>query len=100
LRQTVFEVLKQVIPNRSGHNLTSEQTSQKASSDLGRPGMAQWTILVLVVLRLGINTDYDRIHELANHHDMIRKMLGHGVWSDKKEYQLQTIKDNVCLFTP
>ncbi len=28
--------------------------------------MDQWKILVLGVLRLGLNTDYDRIHELAN----------------------------------
>jgi hypothetical protein len=28
--------------------------------------MEQWGILVLGTLRLGLNTDYDRIHELAN----------------------------------
>ncbi len=52
---------------------------RKADPRLGRPGMEQWKILVLAVLRLGLNTDYDRIHELANHHDTIRQMLGHGV---------------------
>jgi len=30
--------------------------------------MEQWKILVLGVLRLGLNADYDRIHELANQH--------------------------------
>jgi len=29
---------------------------------MGRPGMEQWKILVLGVLRLGLNADYDRIH--------------------------------------
>jgi len=38
--------------------------------------MDQWNILVLGTLRLGLNTDYDRIHNLANHHLLIRQMLG------------------------
>ena len=46
------------------------------------------------VLRLGLNTDNDRIHELANHHDTIRQMLGHGGWEDKTTYKRQTIKDD------
>lgn len=100
LLESVFEVLKKVLPKRNGIKLSSEQRSQKASTHFGRPGMEQWKILVLGVLRLGINADYDRIHELANHHDLIRQMLGHGDWSDKSEYQLQTIKDNLRLFTP
>ena len=62
--------------------------------------MEQWTILVLGVLRLGLNADYDRIHELANQHRTIRQMLGHGFTDDKKEYTLKNIKDNIHLFTP
>jgi hypothetical protein len=30
--------------------------------------MNQWTILVLGTLRLGLNIDFDRLHELANEH--------------------------------
>ena len=59
-----------------------------------------FAILVLGVLRLGLNTDYDRIQELANQHATIRQMLGHGDWSDPSRYELQTIKDNLMLFTP
>jgi transposase, IS5 family len=64
--------------------------------------MEQWKILVLGVLRLGLNADYDRIQELANEHKTIRQMLGHTGWADREEdrYQLQTIKDNLRLFTP
>jgi hypothetical protein len=74
----------------------------KANTDTGRPGMEQWKILVLGVLRLGLNADYDRIHQLANEHKTIRQMLGHSGWADceKDLYQLQTIKDNLHLFTP
>lgn len=100
LRKCVFEILKQVIPNRKGRGLTKDEQGEKADPNLGRPGMEQWKILVLGALRLGLNTDYDRIHDLANHHDTIRKMLGHGDWEDSTEYSLQSIKDNLKLFTP
>lgn len=41
-----------------------------------------------------------RIQELANQHGTLRQMLGHGDWDDKTEYKLQTLKDNLRLFTP
>jgi hypothetical protein len=39
---------------------------------------------------------------LANEHKTIRQMLGHTGWADGEEdlYQLQTIKDNLRLFSP
>jgi len=52
------------------------------------------------VLRLGLNCDYDRIQELANQHKTIRQMLGHSDWMEEDSYELQTIKDNISLFTP
>jgi hypothetical protein len=63
--------------------------------DTGRPGMSLWSILVLGVLRLGLNCDYDRVMELANEHRTLRQMLGHGLFDEDKRYGLQTIKDNV-----
>lgn len=64
----------------------------------GRPGMDLWVLLVLGALRLGANCDYDRLHELANEHQTLRAMLGHGKWSEQA-YSLQTLKDNVRLLT-
>ncbi len=93
LRQRVFAILEEVMPDRA-------DGKGKASSQTGRPGMEQWKILVLGVLRLGLNADYDRIQELANQHKTIRQMLGHSDWLDEQEYELQTIRDNVSLFTP
>jgi len=93
LREKIFKILEEVIPNRLG------KEEQKASSHLGRPGMEQWKILVLGVLRLGLNADYDRIHELANQHKTLRQMLGHSDF-DPHFYHLQTLKDNLRLFTP
>ena len=93
LRKCTFAILEEMLPERVG-------AEGKASPNTGRPGMAQWTILVLGVLRLGLNADYDRIQELANQHTTLRLMLGHGDWSDESRYELQTIKDNLMLFTP
>lgn len=93
LRQRVFAILEEVMPARA-------DGKGKASRQTGRPGMEQWKILVLGVLRLGLNVDYDRIQELANQHKTIRQMLGHSDWLDEQEYELQTIRDNVSLFTP
>jgi transposase, IS5 family len=100
LRERVFEILQHIVPNRTGNGLTGEQRAQKADPDLGRSGMDQWKILVLGVLRLGLNTDYDRIRNLANNHNTVRQMLEHDDWYDTTKYSLQTIKDNVGLFTP
>lgn len=93
LRERVFAILEEVLPERVG-------AEGKASTKTGRPGMEQWKILVLGVLRLGLNADYDRIQELANQHNTIRQMLGHSDWMDESRYELQTIKDNLSLFTP
>ena len=65
----------------------------------GRPGMDLWVLLVLGVLRLGMNCDYDRLNELANEHHSVRQMLGYGEWTNHHQYRLQTIKDNVGLLT-
>jgi hypothetical protein len=92
VRGEVFSILAEVLP-RSGEEGT-------VNPDPGRPGMEQWKILVLGVLRLGLNADYDRIQELANQHTTIRQMLGHGDWADAHRYALQTLKDNLRLFTP
>ena len=94
IREEVFLVLQEIIPN------SKKDKNRKADPNKGRKGMEQWRILVLGTLRLGLNEDYDRIHELANHHDTIRQMLGHSDWADNTTYELQTIKDNLRLFTP
>jgi transposase, IS5 family len=86
IRKKVFNVLKQIVP--------------KQSQETGRPGMDLWKILVLGSLRLNCNWDYDKAHEMANNHDKLRQMLGHGKKDSASSYALQTIKDNICLLTP
>ena len=93
LREQVFAILAEVLPMRAdGEGAVSPAT--------GRPGMTQWSMLVLGTLRLGLNADYDRITELANQHRTVRQMLGHSDWSDETQWHVQTLKDNLRLFTP
>jgi hypothetical protein len=92
VREAVFTILREVVP--------LDAAGQPVSVDTGRPGMSQWQILVLGVLRLGLNADYDRIQELANQHLTIRQMLGHSDFADDKSWGVQTLKDNLRLFTP
>jgi transposase, IS5 family len=93
LRARVFAILEEVVPIG---------LHGPAATDTGRPGMDQWKILVLGSLRLGLNIDYDRRHNTANEHLTVRRMLGHPGWAeaDRDRYELQTIKDNLRLFTP
>jgi hypothetical protein len=93
LREAVFAILAEVRPMRA-------DSGELVSAATGRPGMCQWQILVLGVLRLGLNADYDRIQELANQHRTVRQMLGHSDEADTHRYALQTLKDNLRLFTP
>ena len=81
-------------------NILEEKVTPKADKTNGRPGMDLWKILVMGTLRLNLNCDYDRLHELVNNHKTIREMLGHSFYDDNHQYHLQTLKDNVKLLTP
>ena len=87
IREQVFMILEGIIP-------------EDTDSDNGRPGMDLWKILVLGTLRLCCNWDYDKLMEIANNHRILRQMLGHGIMDQDYNYALQTLKDNVSLFTP
>jgi hypothetical protein len=87
LREQVFSILRGLVP---------EEVDLKN----GRPGMHMWRIFVLGTLRLDCNWDFDRLHEMVNNHKKIREMLGHGLSDTDYHYSLQTLKDNLSLFTP
>ena len=66
----------------------------------GRPGMSLWQMLVLGVVRLGLDADWDRMEDLANHHRLVRQMLQVPVepWGeDDQTFGHQTLRDNVAL---
>lgn len=86
-REKIFQILE-------------TQIAPKANNSNGRPGMDLWKILVMGMLRLNLNWDYDRLHEMVNNHMVIRQMLGHGFFDERNTYNLQTLKDNIKLLTP
>jgi hypothetical protein len=61
--------------------------------------MDLWKILVLGTLKLSCNWDYDKLMEIANNHQALRLMLGHSIMNNEFRYALQTLKDNLSLFT-
>jgi transposase, IS5 family len=66
----------------------------------GRLGMDLWQILVLGVVRLGLDANWDRLEDLANHHTLLRQMLGVAAvpWGvEAKVFAHQTLRDNVAL---
>ncbi len=87
LREEVFRILDTMFP-------------EKLDRNNGRPGMDMWSIFVMGVLRLNLNWDYDRLHEMVNNHRTIRQILGHTIADDSDHYGLQNLKDNVALLTP
>jgi len=72
-------------------SLLESKISPETSKSNGRPGMTLWSILVCGVLRLDLNCDYDRLHELVNQHISIREILGHGIFDDVR-YHFQPSK--------
>ena len=80
--------------------LLDEHILPEADRTVGRPGMDLWQILVLGVLKQGLGCDFDRLHDLTNHHQTIRAFLGHGDFDDQTRYEYQTVVDNVSLLTP
>jgi IS5 family transposase len=65
----------------------------------GRPGMDLWQIFVLSQVRLCQNISYDELHDLANHHTLIRQIMGveKGFGYERHEFEYQNIVDNVAL---
>ena len=63
---------------------------------MGRPGMSLWEILVLAVVRLARDADYDHLHYMATTDNVIRGLLGACKYGEpKRDYSLQSIKDNI-----
>ena len=76
LRDQVMTILRKVIP-------------ENVNPNTGRRGMDLWQILVLGVLRLNCNWDYDKVREIANEHRKVRQMMGFDENDFQRQYGLQ-----------
>ena len=64
---------------------------------MGRNGLSLWEILVLGVVRLTLDTNYDRLEHIANYDSLVRELLGvkDEFGKEKKQYSLTSLKENI-----
>jgi hypothetical protein len=86
LRASVFQMLENKMP----------LNFVKSNS---QPGLSLWAILVGGSIRIDMGYDYVHLCELMNNHITVREMLGHDSF-DRFHYKLETIENNISLFTP
>ena len=65
----------------------------------GRPGMDLWQILVLGVVRLTLDLNYDRLHPVANYDSLVRQLLGQPAFDTTLQFKLTTLKENIALLS-
>ena len=76
-----------------------EKTIIEPRKATGRPGMDLWQILVLGVVRLTLNINYDRLHYVANFDSLVRELLGVPAFCTQTEFKLSTLKENLPLLS-
>lgn len=83
--EKVFDVLENVILSKNNKT--------------GRPGMDLWQLFVLSQVRLCQNISYDDLHDIANHHTLVRQIMGveNAFGYEKQTIGYQNIIDNVGL---
>ncbi len=84
--------------NKAIFNLLEQKILAGKNNRMGRLGMSLWEILVLAVVRLTLDANYDRLEHIANYDSLVRSLLGLNSWGDNlKRYPRQTLQDNVGL---
>ena len=74
-----------------------EDKISKGKKNTGRKGMDLWHVFVLAVIRHTLDTNWDRLHLMANGDKYIRNILGVIAITDEDDFEYQNILDNVSL---
>ena len=79
-----------------------EPIINKGKKQTGREGMTIWEVIVLSVIRLTLNTNYDRLLWIANYDKCVRELMGvepndFGFSGPAKKYSLTALKENIGL---
>ena len=85
LNEQIFQLLEQKV------------TGTKQAT--GRPGMDLWHVLVLGVVRLALDCDYDRLEYLVHYDKLLRQIMGlESSFSGEfgKGFHQKTMSENVC----
>jgi len=78
-----------------------ENHINSGKKNTGRTGMDLWSIFVLAQVRLCLNLSYDVLHDQANNHHNMRRLMGveKGFGFERVEFEYQNIYDNVTLLS-
>ena len=102
----VILALQTIYCNSDYHNRMFEiiePVVRRGKSQKGREGMTVWEVIVLSVVRLPLNTNYDRLQWVANHDSCLRQLMGiavkndYGFTTESKQYSLTALKENIGL---
>lgn len=79
-----------------------EESIMKNKNKTGRTGMDLWQILVLGIVRMTLDLNYDRLWDLANHHKLVRQIMGiepdeYSGFAQSITIPPTTIRENVKL---
>jgi IS5 family transposase len=79
--------------------LVAGDVSEYTRDDVGREGFDYWQVIVLAVVRLGCNLDYDKLQDLCENHRALRCLLCVGEWAETN-FASRRIRDTLCLLKP
>lgn len=80
--------------------LVASDVNETTRSDIGREGLDYWQIVVLGVVRLGCNLDYDKLQDLCENHRALRCLLAVGDWDETQSFAARRIRDTLALLQP
>lgn len=96
----LLEALKHVFSQHELRNqltqLVADDINQDTRDDVGREGFDYWQIVVLAVVRLGCNIDYDKLQDLCENHRALRCLLTVGDW-DGTNFSARRIRDTLAM---
>ena len=99
----VFEALKHIFSQAALRDelieLIAADVNASSRDDIGREGLDYWQIVVLAVVRLSCNLDYDKLQDLCENHRALRCLLRVGDW-DETNFGSRRIRDTLCLLQP
>lgn len=85
--------------NEQIFQLLEQRVKKSGKPTTGRRGMDLWHILVLGVVRLALDCDYDRLEYLVHYDTLLRRIMGlesHFQGAFGKGFHQKTLSENVC----
>ena len=98
--QALKHVFRQTILRDRLCQLVAGDVNQATRNDTGREGFDYWQILVMAIVRLGCNLDYDKLQDLCENHRALRCLLTVGDWDESTSFASRRIRDTLAMLKP